>query len=82
VITIQLPPEISSVKFGNAMQETGYLLSFNSEYLRGKNWVQICLMGEYAREKVVSLSNAIHRVYRKTDGQRQQPAAAASEARL
>jgi aspartate aminotransferase-like enzyme len=82
VITIQLPPEASSVKFGNAMQETGYLLSFNSEYLRGKNWVQICLMGEYAREKVVSLANAIHRVYRKTDGQRQQPAAAASEARL
>jgi aspartate aminotransferase-like enzyme len=82
VITIQLPPEISSVKFGNAMQETGYLLSFNSEYLRGKNWVQICLMGEYAREKVVALANAIHRVYRKTDGQRQQPAATAPQARL
>ena len=82
VITIQLPPEISSVKFGSAMQETGYLLSFNSEYLRGKNWVQICLMGEYAREKVVSLANAIHRVYRKTDGQRQQPAATAPQVRL
>jgi aspartate aminotransferase-like enzyme len=82
VITIQLPPEASSVKFGNAMQETGYLLSFNSEYLRHKNWVQICLMGEYAREKVVALSNAIHRVYRKAEGQRQQPAAVASEARL
>ncbi|HSY42724.1 MAG TPA: aminotransferase class V-fold PLP-dependent enzyme [Candidatus Acidoferrum sp.] len=80
VITIQLPPEISSVKFGGAMQETGYLLSFNSEYLRGKNWVQICLMGEYAREKVVSLANAIHRVYRKAEG-RQQPTTAASEAR-
>jgi aspartate aminotransferase-like enzyme len=81
VITIQLPPEISSVKFGSAMQETGYLLSFNSEYLRRKNWVQICLMGECAREKVVSLANAIHRVYRKAEGPRQQPAAAA-EARL
>jgi aspartate aminotransferase-like enzyme len=81
VITIQLPTEINSVKFGSAMQETGYLLSFNSEYLRGKNWVQICLMGEYAREKVVSLANAIHRVYRKADGQRQQPTAT-SEARL
>jgi aspartate aminotransferase-like enzyme len=82
VITIQLPPEACSVKFGSAMQETGYLLSFNSEYLRGKNWVQICLMGECAREKVVSLANAIHRVYRKAEGQRPQPAATASEARL
>jgi hypothetical protein len=38
-------------------------------------------MGECAREKVVSLANAIHRVYRKADGQRPQPTAAA-EARL
>jgi aspartate aminotransferase-like enzyme len=81
VITIQLPAEVSSVKFGNAMQETGYLLSFNSEYLRGKNWVQICLMGECPREKVVALANAIHRVYRKAEG-RQAPAETVSEARL
>lgn len=65
VITIQLPQEISSVKFGGAMQEAGYLLSFNSEYLRRKNWVQVCLMGEIAREKVVALANALNRVYSK-----------------
>ncbi len=65
VITIQLPADMNSVKFGGAMQEAGYLLSFNSEYLRRKNWVQICLMGEIGREKVVALSNAINRVYSK-----------------
>lgn len=77
VITIQLPPEMDSVKIGNAMQESGYLLSFNSEYLRRKNWIQICFMGEWAREKVVALANAMHRVYarHKPETEPLQPAA-------
>ncbi len=62
VITIQLPPELDSAKTGAAMQEAGYLLSCNSEYLRRKNWMQICLMGECTREKVVALTNALNRV--------------------
>jgi aspartate aminotransferase-like enzyme len=62
VITIPLPPEMNSVKIGEAMQEAGYLLSYNSEYLRRKNWIQICLMGECLHEKVVPVANALHRV--------------------
>jgi aspartate aminotransferase-like enzyme len=62
VITIALPPEMKSVKIGEAMQESGYLLSCNSEYLRRKNWIQICLMGEGLQEKVVPVANALHRV--------------------
>lgn len=62
VITIALPPELNSVKVGEAMQESGYLLSYNSGYLRRKNWIQICLMGECAREKIVPVANALHRV--------------------
>jgi len=61
VIVIALPPEVDSVKVGVAMQEAGYLLSYNSEYLRPRNWIQICLMGECSREKVVSLLNALNR---------------------
>jgi len=57
-----LPPEMNSLKIGEAMQEAGYLLSCNSEYLRRKNWIQICLMGECPREKVVSVVNALNRV--------------------
>ncbi|HTR40186.1 MAG TPA: GNAT family N-acyltransferase [Pseudomonadales bacterium] len=75
VITIKLPPEMDSVKMGNAMQEAGYLLSFNSEYLRRKNWIQICLMGECTREKVVALSNAIHRLVKRQADAARQPAA-------
>jgi aspartate aminotransferase-like enzyme/N-acyl-L-homoserine lactone synthetase len=61
VITIALPPQLNSVAIGNLMKESGFLLSCNSDYLRAKNWIQICLMGEIAREKVVALVNALQR---------------------
>lgn len=62
VTTIELPPEMNSLKIGGLIQESGYLLSYNSEYLRRKNWIQVCLMGECTREKLVSLLNAMNRV--------------------
>ena len=57
VITITLPVDINSTKVGQQLQEAGFLLSYNSEYLRQRNWLQICLMGEFAKEKLVSLLN-------------------------
>lgn len=62
VFTLELPPELNSVTVGKWMQEAGFLLSYNSAYLREKNWMQICLMGETTREKVVALFNALNRV--------------------
>ncbi|NGO38665.1 aminotransferase class V-fold PLP-dependent enzyme [Limisphaera ngatamarikiensis] len=62
VVTLVLPPEISSVELGRRMEENGFLLSYNSEYLRRRNWIQIALMGECAREKVVSVVNVLKRV--------------------
>jgi len=62
VITIALPLEMNSVKIGGLIQESGYLLSYNSEYLWRRNWIQICLMGECTKEKMVSLLNAMNRV--------------------
>jgi aspartate aminotransferase-like enzyme len=62
VVTIALPEELNSLKIGELIQESGYLLSYNSEYLRRKNWIQVCLMGECAKEKLVSLLNALNRV--------------------
>jgi hypothetical protein len=53
---------MNSVKVGNLIKEAGYLLSYNSEYLRRLNWIQICLMGECSREKLVALLNGLRRV--------------------
>jgi aspartate aminotransferase-like enzyme len=61
VVTIVLRPELNSVVIGNRMQEAGFLLSFNSEYLKQRNWLQICLLGECARDKMVSLVNVLAR---------------------
>jgi aspartate aminotransferase-like enzyme len=62
VITIALPPEINSVRFGDAMEASGWLLSCNSEYLRRRNWVQICLMGEFRRGEVLPVLETLDRV--------------------
>jgi len=40
-----LPAEQSSSEFGLKLQKAGFLLSYNSDYLRRRNWIQICLMG-------------------------------------
>jgi aspartate aminotransferase-like enzyme len=61
VVTIALPPEMDSAKVGGLMQEAGFLLSCHSGYLRQRNWIQICLMGECTPEKVVSVVNALNR---------------------
>jgi aspartate aminotransferase-like enzyme len=68
VVTIALPEDMNSTKIGGLVQEAGYLLSYNSEYLRRRNWVQICLMGDCAKEKLVSLLNALNRVCFKRRG--------------
>ncbi len=63
VFTLALPADLDSAKIGAQLQEAGFLLSCNSEYLRKRNWIQICLMGEFAREKLVSLLNHLNRLF-------------------
>ncbi len=70
VITMALPVSLNSVKVGELIQEAGYLLSYNSEYLRQRNWIQICFMGDCAKEKLVSLVNALNRACFRTKATR------------
>jgi aspartate aminotransferase-like enzyme len=55
VISIALSQSQNSAHLGGQLQRAGYLLSYNSDYLRKRNWIQICLMGEYSPEKLDSL---------------------------
>jgi aspartate aminotransferase-like enzyme len=59
VVTIVLPPEVSSRHVGWLLQQEGYLLSYKSEYLLKRNWIQICLMGEWSRENLMTLPNVL-----------------------
>ena len=59
VVTIALPPGVSSEKIGWQLYQQGYLLSYKSEYLLQRNWIQICLMGEWSRENLETLPEVL-----------------------
>ncbi len=59
VITLVLPEQISSYEVGRELEEAGFLLSYMSEYLRERNWIQICFMGECSRESLDKLLTVI-----------------------
>lgn len=61
VVTIVLPPELNSGEIGARLQEAGYLLSCNSDYLRKRNWIQVCTMSECSPGKLLALTNALVR---------------------
>jgi aspartate aminotransferase-like enzyme len=62
VMTIALPARLDASKLGMELQAAGFLLSYNSVYLRRENCIQICLMGEFSREKIISLLNHLNRI--------------------
>lgn len=50
VISIALPPGIDAQKLGARLKRAGFLVSHESAYLARRNWIQICLMGEFSGE--------------------------------
>jgi aspartate aminotransferase-like enzyme len=59
VITVALPTEISSKSVGWQLQKAGYLLSYKSEYLLSRNWIQVCLMGEWTPDHLRALPDVL-----------------------
>ena len=47
VISVALPPEVPAARLARRMVRSGYLLAHRSDYLARRNWVQICLMGDW-----------------------------------
>jgi len=62
VITLALPTGTSSQSIGDQLQAAGFLLSYQSEYLRRRNWLQICLMGDCSRQGLVALLTELRKV--------------------
>jgi len=81
VVTLALPREVSSVTIGNQLRSAGYLLSYNSSYLVKRNWIQICLMGEWSREHLEKLPGMIADLCAAQRVRRNEPAALAAAAR-
>ena len=55
VLTVRLPDGLDSVAVGDAMERAGYLLSYMSAYLRERNWIQVCIMGECAEKNIAAM---------------------------
>jgi aspartate aminotransferase-like enzyme len=70
VITIALPSGCDSEQFGQRFEDEGVLLSYRSEYLLQRNWVQVCLMGQCSREKATALLRCLRRVAPASNGRR------------
>jgi aspartate aminotransferase-like enzyme len=49
VVTIALDAPLCSDDIGWKLEEAGFQLSYRSQYLLRRNWMQICLMGECRR---------------------------------
>ena len=53
VTTVALPGDrIDSAQIGRALEAQGFYTSYASGYLRQRNWLQICLMGEVSRAQL------------------------------
>jgi hypothetical protein len=44
---------------GDALAQQGFLLSYRSKYLIARNWLQICLMGDYRADTLPDLVDAL-----------------------
>ncbi len=47
VISVALDPRALSARLARRMERSGYRLAYQSNYLTKRNWVQLCLMGEW-----------------------------------
>ncbi|MFC1893784.1 aminotransferase class V-fold PLP-dependent enzyme [Chloroflexota bacterium] len=61
VTTLVFPRTLNSEIIGRRLEEMGYLLSYKSEYLLNRNWLQICLMGECSQDMIIPLLNALEK---------------------
>lgn len=64
VVTVAMSRDGGALALGEALAERGYALSYRSDYLRVRNWIQVALMGEAPRERTVRLLREMRRCLR------------------
>ena len=67
VHTLVLPPATRAENVGLALRALGYQIAFESEYLRARNWIQLCLMGEVRAVEVRGVMRALVRELRRPE---------------
>ena len=62
VHTLMPPSGVSARALGEQLRDAGWLVSFESGYLRERNWMQLCLMGHYPPAALRSFPVALDRI--------------------
>ena len=62
IVTIPLPRDVSAMTIGDTLQQHGMLVSYQSEYLASRNWLQIGLMGHCSTAHLDQLLTVMARV--------------------
>jgi aspartate aminotransferase-like enzyme len=65
VATMAFPAHTSSSTLGSRMAQRGIQLNWESNYLRQRNWLQICLMGEFREAALQVLPSILANEIRK-----------------
>ena len=52
ILTIPLPGSISSQDIGDWLRKNGIIVSYESDYLLNRNWIQLALMGDFTLTEV------------------------------
>jgi aspartate aminotransferase-like enzyme len=55
VVSIALPEGLASAEVAHRLEQAGYFIAGNSEYLLQRNWIQISLMGDPPLERLVDV---------------------------
>ena len=53
--TISLPQTINSHNLGRDLRSLGYMVHYQGDYLRKRNWVQLASFSLYARQDLIPL---------------------------
>ncbi len=53
IITLGLPDRLNSEEIGSRLEKEGCCVSYRSEYLLKRNWIQICLIGDYTENELL-----------------------------
>ncbi|HEX9457721.1 MAG TPA: aminotransferase class V-fold PLP-dependent enzyme [Thermoanaerobaculia bacterium] len=62
IVTIALPPNVHSAEAAQTIERAGFLVGHASSYLRERNWIQVCLMGEWQRDVLPELLRTLKAV--------------------
>ena len=63
VITISLPRRLSCEVIGRKLEFEGYFTSYRSDYLRKRNWIQICPMSELSKTDIEPLLMILRKLF-------------------